>query len=151
VVRLHLPAQLAYRDLVLRTVSAACTLTGRHRTELRHQVVSAVSEAFNNVVLHAYAGHPGDVELCIETTAGALEVVMTDQGRPFDPSLVPAPELARLPETGLGLFIVRSFMDEVVYTPGPPNVLVLIKRFAQGPSRRSRPTSSSTAEKAKLP
>ena len=129
-VRLHVPAQLPYRDLVLRTVSAACTLIGHPRSELRHQVVSAVSEAFNNVVLHAYDGRPGPLDLCIETTTEELRVVMTDQGRPFDPSSVPPPDLSRLPETGMGLFIVDSFMDEVVYKPGPPNVLVLVKRLA---------------------
>jgi serine/threonine-protein kinase RsbW len=129
-----------YRDLVLRTVSAACTLNGHAQGDLRHEVVSAVSEAFNNVVLHAYDGHPGELELCIESTAEELRVVMTDQGRPFDPSSVPLPELSSLPETGMGVFIVRSFMDEVVYTPGPPNVLVLVKRFAPRPHGAVRPT-----------
>ena len=32
-----------------------------------------------------------------------------------------------LPESGMGLFIIRSFMDEVVYEPGSPNVLRIAK------------------------
>jgi serine/threonine-protein kinase RsbW len=131
VIRLQLPAQLQYRDLVLRTTSAMCTLTGRQRAAFRHQVVSAVSEAFNNVVLHAYAGRSsGELALEIESQREGLRIVMTDQGRPFDPPAVPVPDLGELPESGMGLFIIRSFMDEVVYTPGPPNVLVLVKSFS---------------------
>jgi serine/threonine-protein kinase RsbW len=105
-------------------------------------VVSAVSEAFNNVVLHAYAGcSSGELALEIEACQGqehiGLRIVMTDRGRPFDPPAVPVPDLGGLPEAGMGLFIIRSFMDEVVYTPGPPNVLVLMKSFSTAPSRRA--------------
>jgi serine/threonine-protein kinase RsbW len=138
VIRIQLPAQLAYRDLVLRTTSAMCTLSGRPRAGFRHQVVTAVSEAFNNVVLHAYAGRsPGQLALEIEPRQEGLRIVMTDDGTPFDPPAVPVPDLGALPESGMGLFIIRSFMDEVVYTPGPPNVLVLVKSFSSGSARRA--------------
>ena len=134
---LHLPAQLVYRDLALRTVSAACKLVGRHRSPteratFRNQVVSAFSEAFNNIVLHAYAGAPaGRLRVRVVTGADDIRIVLTDRGRPFDLQDVPTPDLARLPEQGMGLFIIRSFMDEVSYSPGPPNVLVLTKSFGK--------------------
>jgi serine/threonine-protein kinase RsbW len=134
-VSLHLPAQLEYRDLALRTVSAACKLVGRShpasaRAAFRNQVVSAFSEAFNNVVLHAYDGTgTGRLRVRIVTGEDDIRIVITDRGRPFDLKKVPAPDLAELPEQGMGIFIMRSFMDEVSYRPGPPNVLVLIKSF----------------------
>jgi serine/threonine-protein kinase RsbW len=134
-VSLHLPAELEYRDLALRTVSAACKLVGRTRpasarAAFRNQVVSAFSEAFNNVVLHAYEGaRSGRLHVKVMTGADDIRIVITDRGRPFDPQKVPAPDLAELPEEGMGIFIMRSFMD-VSYRPGPPNVLVLSKRFA---------------------
>ena len=42
--------------------------------------------------------------------------------------------LDALPESGLGLFIIRSFMDEVKYVPGSPNVLSMTKYL--DPARR---------------
>jgi hypothetical protein len=47
------------------------------------------------------------------------------------------PEIGKLPEGGMGLFIIRSFMDEVTYTRGgggKPNVLVLRKRWPSSAS-----------------
>ena len=37
----------------------------------------------------------------------------------------------RCPESGLGVFIMKSFMDRVEYTPGAPNVLKLTKLVAK--------------------
>jgi serine/threonine-protein kinase RsbW len=42
---------------------------------------------------------------------------------------VAEPDLDALPESGLGLFIMRSFMDKVIYTAGAPNVLSLTKHL----------------------
>jgi serine/threonine-protein kinase RsbW len=53
---------------------------------------------------------------------------MVDEGQPFDPSgYQKLPD--SLPEGGMGLFIIRSFVDEVRYVGGPPNTLTLVKRF----------------------
>ena len=60
---------LEHRDVALRAVSAACKLVARrpYRPELnefRMHVVSAVGEAFNNIVLHGYAGrNDGVIEM----------------------------------------------------------------------------------------
>jgi serine/threonine-protein kinase RsbW len=59
--------------------------------------------------------------------ADRVVITITDYGGSFDPSAVPAPDLDALPEGGLGLFIIESFMDDVVYSPGPPNILRLTK------------------------
>ncbi len=41
---------------------------------------TAVSEACNNVVLHAYAGGPGPLELSLELTDGSFDVAVRDHG-----------------------------------------------------------------------
>ena len=62
-----------------------------------------------------------------------------DRGRPFDPSYAPAPDLDSDWEDrrigGLGWFLVRQMVDELLYdsttdTDGPLNRLTLIKRGA---------------------
>ena len=64
---------LDHRDVTLRAVSAACKLVTRRPqgptwNEFRMQVVSAVGEAFNNIVLHGYEGRDdGVIEIEIRT------------------------------------------------------------------------------------
>jgi serine/threonine-protein kinase RsbW len=123
---------LDHRDVTLRAVSAACKLVtrcpeGPTWNEFRMQVVSAVSEAFNNVVLHSYRGRvDGIIEIEIRTRRDRIAIDMRDFGSSFDPTKVPMPDFDSLPESGLGLFIIRAFM-EISYTPGRPNVLTLTK------------------------
>lgn len=98
------------------------------------EVMSAVGEAFNNVAIHAYRDvSPGAVELEIELRVDSITIRMSDTGRRFEPSVERTPDLSSLPESHMGLFIVRSFMDQVTYRPGnaaaAPNVLTLSKRY----------------------
>jgi serine/threonine-protein kinase RsbW len=95
---------------------------------LKNELMSAVGEAFNNIVLHGYAEHAsGDVRLLAEFDSERIVVEILDHGASFDPALIATPDLAVLPESGLGYYIIRSFVDHVDYRPGPPNVLRLTK------------------------
>jgi len=137
VIRLRVPGALKYRDLVVRCVAAACKLVGsgdggsgpqRLNREFDDQVVSAFSEAFNNAALHSYDDHAaGEVEIQIELRADSITIRLLDYGKGFDIADVPAPDLDALPESGLGIFIIKSFMDEVTYEAGAPNVLSMTK------------------------
>ena len=131
---LRVPGTLEYRKLALRAVSEACRIAQHDEwegTSLEEQAVSALGEAFNNVVLHSYAGRPaGDVVVEITWTRNEIVMQITDDGLSFDPTQVELPDLDALPEGGMGLFIIRSFMDEVDYQAGPPNVLRMVKRRA---------------------
>ena len=125
---------LEHRDVVLRAVSAACKLvtvppqTGSWQ-DFQVQVVSAVSEAFNNLVLHGYQGRrDGRIDLSIRPGVGRIDIEVRDWGKGFDPKRVPAPELDALPESGLGLFIMQSFM-QMKYRRGRPNLLTLSKKL----------------------
>jgi serine/threonine-protein kinase RsbW len=133
---LRVPAVLSYRDLVTRAVSAACKVAlGKEGTSegggdaFLHAMVSAVGEAFNNVVQHAH-DEPAEVEIAIEVDSEAMSVEVRDSGRGFDLDAVPDPRLEDLPESGMGLFIIRAFVDEVRYQRGSPNVLFMKKRLA---------------------
>jgi serine/threonine-protein kinase RsbW len=137
VIRLRVPGALKYRDLAVRAVAAACKLVGPNddgaapKRQFTDQVVSAFGEAFNNAAIHSYRGRPpGEVEIEIELGANAITIRMMDFGNSYDFSAVPEPDLEALPESGLGLFIIRSFMDEVEYHAGAPNVLSMTKRVA---------------------
>jgi serine/threonine-protein kinase RsbW len=133
-IRMTVLGTLEHRDVVLRAVSAACKLvtvppqTGSWQ-DFQVQVVSAVSEAFNNLVLHGYRGRrDGRIDLSIRPGEGRIDIEVRDWGKGFDPKRVPAPELDSLPESGLGLFIMQSFM-QMKYRRGRPNLLTLSKKL----------------------
>lgn len=145
-VLLRVPAALTYRELACRTVAAICKLcegtrvrgdaTGRFTNEF----MSAVGEAFNNVVIHAYSNSgDGMVEMELEWSKDHVAVEMRDTGAPFDFDAVPNLDLSSPHEKGMGVYIIRSFVDHVDYRAGPPNVLVLTKRLTD-----SRPSSRAT-------
>jgi anti-sigma regulatory factor (Ser/Thr protein kinase) len=141
VINLEVPAIIECRDLVLRTVSAACKLmppAGRRGTprssDFSSHIVSAVGEAYNSVVLHGYAERDrGTVQMQIENCADWMRVTLRDTGASLDllQHELP-PDLDALPELDLEAFIIRSFVDEVSYVPGSPNVLTLFKRLREG-------------------
>ena len=63
-----------------------------------------------------------------------IKIVLIDYGAPYDPSVVPVPDIkADLSERkigGLGIFLMRKLMDEVHYDPrsDKSNILTMIKR-----------------------
>ena len=143
-IRLSVPGSLLYRDVVLRVVASTCRLMrniamgkqepSRESHDFDDKVVSAVGEAFNNVAIHAYGGrHAGTVELEFELRPDGITIRLLDTGAGFEPSAERTPNLATLPESHMGLYIVRSFMDQVTYQrgdpPSAPNVLTLTKRY----------------------
>jgi serine/threonine-protein kinase RsbW len=135
VIVLRVPGALAYRNLALRVVTVACKMAfgqdaEQEGSDFEAQAVSAFGEAFNNIAIHGYEGRaPGPVEIDLQWTHDELVVKITDEGRSFDPGSVDPPDLDELPEGGMGLFIMRSFVDSLDYQPGPPNVLRLVKRI----------------------
>jgi len=147
-IRLSILGILDHRDIVLRAISAACKLVperpqGPAWSDFQNQVVSAVSEAFNNLVLHAYKGrHDGRVDIKILPKRSGIEIEIRDWGKGFDPDKVPAPALDVMHESGMGLFLMREFMD-VSYRRGRPNLLVM-KKHLEAAGAREQPATSGT-------
>lgn len=138
VIRLQIPCSLEYRDLAMRLVSGACEIIHtRERDaaagkwlrdpEFDDKVISGFGEAFTNVVVHSGRTDGADIEIEIEPHPDHLTIRLMDHGKPFALSAVPAPDLDSLPESGLGVYIMKSWMDDVSYEPGSPNVLSMTK------------------------
>ena len=100
----------------------------------------AVVEAVTNVVRHGYQGVTGGkVRIEAERAENELRIRIVDHGRPFDPRLAADPDLSGPRESGFGLFMIRSLMDEIYYsTEGENgNCLTLVKRFP--PQKNDQP------------
>lgn len=126
-IRLRMPSRLEYRDLAIRTVASACKLVPDGGDDFHNDVISAFSEALNNVILHGYGPTIGELEIEIEPRHDRLTIRLMDYGKTFDPRSAPLPDLDSLPESGMGIFIMRSFMDDISYAGGAPNMLSMTK------------------------
>ena len=139
-VTLQLRARLEERQAAEAELRALCQVRG-HSPRLEGELVSALNEAFNNVVLHAYAGrHDGRVEVVLQFDEDSAVIELSDRGNSFDLHAVPPPPHPdeRLSEGGYGLHIIRSLMSEVsYYQDGERNVLRMTKQL--------RPRAASSA------
>lgn len=104
------------------------------------EVQLAVDEAATNVIQHSYAKAPGPLTISTELVDGAFQIVICDQGRPFDPNEVPEPDLVSPLEErktgGLGLYLMRKLMDRVEFRfENGENRLVMAKQVVQAQHR----------------
>lgn len=129
----RVPARLdQVRPLVARIVSKA---RQAHLDEQAiHHCRLALDEACCNIIEHSYAGFPeGEIEVIVDVRDGECAIHLVDFGHPYNPEMVPSPEIGasidNLRPGGLGLYLMRQVMDEVSYTPSPRgNRLTMIKR-----------------------
>ncbi|MBN1400003.1 MAG: ATP-binding protein [Anaerolineae bacterium] len=103
----------------------------------------AVDEACTNSITHAYAGiEDGEIRVCCHVDERDFVVSITDQGRPFDPSSVPEPDLSvPLVERqigGLGLFFMRQLMDQIEFSSGCLSGNRVVMRKHRGQSSYSK-------------
>src|SRR5947209_9579253 len=82
--------------------------------ELLDDLKTAVSEACNNVVMHAYDGEIGPLGVRMYIDPEAIEVVVVDQGSGLPP-LAPADETIR----GVGLSVIRALAQQAEFRAGP--------------------------------
>ena len=94
----------------------------------------ALDEVLTNITKYAYIDNTEHkIHICFQMLDNVLEAVIEDDGAPFDPLAIRAPDvrapLHKRRVGGVGIHIVRNLMDEVTYERvGGRNRLVLRKR-----------------------
>jgi len=97
--------------LVRQTLSGVGDAIGLDALEL-NDISTAVSEACNNVAVHAYGGGLGPLEVEIDACADALVVVVRDHGRGIHPEVKASDESGG----GIGLPVIRALTEDVEFT-----------------------------------
>ena len=96
-----------------------------------------VDEAVTNIVLHAYQGEGGPVELQLSRNGDEVVVIIRDEGPAFDPDGVAEPALdtalAERAPGGMGIFLMRQMMDEVTFNAAG-NEVTMVKRRESAPA-----------------
>lgn len=97
------------------------------------RIAMAVREAAVNAVLHGNSYDPDKrVTASFESTGADLIIRISDQGKGLDPDSLPDPLAPEnlLRGSGRGIFLIRSFMDEVKFRQLHPGTeLTLIKHL----------------------
>jgi serine/threonine-protein kinase RsbW len=100
----------------------------------RFRLAMAVREAAVNAVLHGNEYDPSkQISVSLENTGKSLVISIADQGKGLDPESLPDPLAPEniLRGTGRGIFLIRSFMDEVHFRQLHPGTeLTLVKHLA---------------------
>lgn len=108
----------AVRD-ALRAILAAPLLDGLD-ADARGSAELVLAEVLNNVVEHAYAGAPGDIDLRLGLRPGGLLCLVRDRGRPMPGGDLPEGRLPAIrphdpPEGGFGWHLIRSLACDLRY------------------------------------
>jgi serine/threonine-protein kinase RsbW len=104
------------------------------------KISMAVREATVNAVLHGNAYDPKKkVTVAFENTGRALVITVTDEGKGLDVNSVPDPTTPEnlLKQSGRGIFLMRSFMDEVrIRLLAPGTEVTMVKNVSATAAHR---------------
>jgi serine/threonine-protein kinase RsbW len=140
-VRLNLagtPENVVLVREMLSGVAEAIALTAADLNDVR----TAVTEACNNVVLHAYAGEQGpfELEVCIATET--LTVLVRDHGG----GLRGAPGGGGAASIGIGLHVIETLARDVELRDTPNGGTEVWMRFAAPGTHKLKPSPEGDAE-----
>ena len=122
----NLQKVLAFVDEQLE--SLACSM------KVQIQIDVAVEELFVNIASYAYPSAVGSATVRVETEQEPLSVVITfiDRGVPYDPLAKADPDItlsaAEREIGGLGIFMVKKSMDDMIYQYKDGQNMLTIKK-----------------------
>jgi anti-sigma regulatory factor (Ser/Thr protein kinase) len=96
-------------------------------------MVLALDEACTNIIRHAYGGSTKRaIRLHMDRRNGTLRCVLRDYGKSCDPSKIRSRDLTDFRPGGLGVRILQSAFDSVLFEPQPRGTrLTLAKALAR--------------------
>jgi serine/threonine-protein kinase RsbW len=110
-VRLNLSNRSENVLLVREMLTGVAETIGLETGDL-YDIRTAVTEACNNVVLHAYEGHEGPLEVELRAAGDTVEVVVRDFGVGIRPRIRGADEAA----LGIGLPLIQALVHSVEFS-----------------------------------
>ena len=114
-IKISLPGKPEYVSIARLTASVIANQMGFNIDDVE-DIKVAVGEACNNAVLHGKS-HEQVFEVQFEVQDSRIVIEVRDNGNGFDLDEYQAPEPGELKENGLGIFIMKTLMDEVDFIP----------------------------------
>lgn len=128
-VTLHVPCRYSYLRTIRQAVMDLCARAGLSEFKAA-QVEMATDEACANIIEHSYGGetddtreprHPG-IRLNLLHCTDRIVIEILDRGKGINfherPDAEPREFVESRDQQGLGLYIIRNFVDDATYEPG---------------------------------
>ncbi len=127
------PARFEYLDEIREFVGRRARDSGFSEKDV-YSIQLAADEAASNVIEHAYAGsRRGSIQISCDYKNNLLTITLLDHGKKFDPAQVKDPDLkADLSDRqigGLGIYLMRKLMDEVLYQSAKSGNLLIMRKY----------------------
>ncbi len=110
--KFSIPGKPDYVGVVRLAVSSVANRAG-FDIEAIEDIKVAVSEACNNAILHGIHENCCNYEVACFLDEKKLTIVIDDQGEGYNTIDYLEPDLKHPKEGGLGIFIIKTLMDEV--------------------------------------
>lgn len=129
---LRFPARADRLKLVRGGVRAAARMCGFDDATAQN-IVLAVDEACQNIIVHGYKGRAdGEILLCLRRLPDGIQASLRDTAPPVDPAAVRPRALTDVKPGRLGSYFIQNIMDSADYRPRPDgagNLLEMVKRL----------------------
>lgn len=109
-IKMEITANPEYVSIIRLTTSGIANKVGFCIDDIEDLKV-AISEACTNAIKHSLDDRFTIIYSMIEN---GLTIEIIDNGKGYDRSTVSEPDIDNLKESGMGLFIIESLMDEVI-------------------------------------
>jgi serine/threonine-protein kinase RsbW len=137
-VRLRLSNRAENVLLVRQALSGLAETVGLDAVA-HNDVSTAVTEACNNVILHAYGGGEGPLDVELTSTPAGLDVVVRDHGSGIRPGVKAAEEVS----DGIGLPVIQALSDSVEFRDLPGSGTEVVMHFEAGQANPLQPAPES--------
>lgn len=134
--QLRIPSQTDNLELIREFVARIARKVGFKDDDVS-KIELAVDEACANVIKHAYhnKNEKKPIDIAIQIDYQKFTIIITDHGRGFNPQKIKSPDmkeyLAEMRVGGLGIYLMRTLMDEIDFNikPGKRNQVIMSKYF----------------------
>ncbi|HWR38494.1 MAG TPA: ATP-binding protein [Patescibacteria group bacterium] len=114
---LILPARLDHLHPLLAYTRELAKSSGFLAKE-QQELELSIEEIVTNIIQHGYENNRQETfQINFEITATKITVKFSEKGLPFDPATLPhySPEQATADTKGLGIYLARKFVDDIVF------------------------------------
>ena len=117
--KLKIPSDTENLEIIRNFIAGIARKVGFRKDDI-HKIELAVDEACTNVIQHAYKNQKKQsIDIAIKLNFKKFSIIITDKGEGFDFQEIDIPDmeeyLAELRVGGLGIYLMKTLMDEVDY------------------------------------
>jgi len=141
---LKIPSQTDNLEVIRDFVAGIARKVG-FGVEDTNKIELALDEACTNVIEHAYQHDESkDIDIAVKIDTNKFTIVVADRGRSFNVEEIELPDmesyLAELRVGGLGIYLIKTLMDEVDYQSKSDgkNQVTMVKYFIEKEKNRKK-------------